>query len=72
MIRPSATQLLDAQHGLLTRSHLVELGLSRRGCDAVFRCLPNVYLPGYSRPHVKVADYNALIDRSTTNADTVR
>jgi hypothetical protein len=50
---------------LLTRTHLRELGLERRAVDAVFRALPNVLLPGYSRPMVRAQAYLALVERST-------
>jgi hypothetical protein len=70
--RPSASELLATPGGLLTRGHLQELGLSRRAVDAVFRALPNVYFDGFSRPHVKVEDYVAYVERSTTTENTVR
>lgn len=57
MTRPTAAELLAQPDALLTRSHLRELGLERRAVDAVFRALPVVALPGYSRPLVKVVDY---------------
>jgi hypothetical protein len=44
---------------------LREFGLERRAVDAVFRALPVVVLPGYSRPLVRVADYLELVGRST-------
>jgi hypothetical protein len=69
--RPSARELLAEGSGLLTRSHLRELGLERRAVDAVFRELPNVLLPGYSRPLVRVDDYLELLDRSTFREDRV-
>ena len=47
--RRSAAELLQTPGALLTRSHLRELGLERRAIDAVFRTLPVVALPGYSR-----------------------
>ena len=57
---------------LLTRSHLRDLGLERRAVDAVFRALPVVALPGYSRPMVRVEDYLALLERNTFRDDRVR
>jgi hypothetical protein len=60
--RPTAEELLQQPHGLLTRSHLRELGLERRAIDAVMRSCPVVALPGYSRPLVRVSDYLALLD----------
>jgi hypothetical protein len=70
--RVAAEELLARPSALLTRSHLAELGLERRAVDAVFRALPVVLLPGYSRPHVRVADYLDLIERSTYRDDRVR
>lgn len=63
--RPSPVELLSTPGALLTRSDLRELGLERRAVDAVFRSLPVVVLPGYSRPQVKVADYLELIESCT-------
>jgi hypothetical protein len=63
--RPTAEQLLERPHALLGRKHFLELGLGRRAIDAVFRQCPNVLLPGYSRPHVQVAAYLALLAGST-------
>jgi hypothetical protein len=57
---------------LLTRSHLRELGLERRAIDSVFRALPVVALPGYSRPMIQAADYLRLIEESTYTDDRVR
>jgi hypothetical protein len=62
---PSAAELLANPEALLTRSHLRELGLERRAVDAVFRACPVVALPGYSRPVIRVRDYQALLERST-------
>ena len=55
--RPTATELLGTPGALLSRTHLRELGLERRAVDAVFRALPVVALPGYSRPIVRAEDY---------------
>jgi hypothetical protein len=70
--RPTAVELLERPGALLTRSHLRELGLERRAVDAVFRELPIVVLPGYSRPFVKADDFRALIQSSTFADDRVR
>jgi hypothetical protein len=56
---------------LLSRTDVAELGIPRRGVDAVFRALPVVVLPGYSRPMVRVSDYLYLIDASTYRDDRV-
>lgn len=61
----TAAELLANPDALLTRTHLRELGLDRRAVDAVFRALPIVALPGYSRPLVRVQDYLVLIASST-------
>jgi hypothetical protein len=70
--RPTAVELLERPGALLTRSHLRELGLERRAVDAVFRELPVVVLPGYKRPLIRAADYQALLDRCTYADDRVR
>jgi hypothetical protein len=66
----TATELLANPDALLTRTHLRELGLERRAVDAVFRALPIVALPGYSRPLIRVRDYLALLDTSTYDGRT--
>ncbi len=70
--RPAATDLLETPGALLTRSHLREFGLERRAVDSVFRALPVVVLPGYSRPLIRVSDYLELVERSTYRDDRVR
>jgi hypothetical protein len=67
-----AKQLLETPGALLTRTHLRELGLERRAIDAVFRKLPVVSLPGYSRPMVHVEQYLELIRENTYRDDRVR
>jgi hypothetical protein len=46
--------------------------LERRAVDAVFRALPVVALPGYSRPLIRVSDYLALLDDCTFDGSRVR
>jgi hypothetical protein len=70
--RPPASERLANPDAFLTRSDLFELGLERRAVDSVFRQLPVVALPGYSRPLVKVRDYLALVEESTYRGDRVR
>jgi hypothetical protein len=70
--RPSIAALLETPGAMLTRSHLRALGLERRAIDAVFRALPIVSLPGYSRPMVRVADYIAFVEESIYHDDRVR
>jgi hypothetical protein len=72
MTRASAADLVTRPGALLTRSHLRELGLERRAIDAVFRELPVVSLPGYTRPLVRAEDYLGLIEGSTYRDDRVR
>jgi hypothetical protein len=69
---PTAAELLERPGALLTRSHLRELGLGRNAVDAVFRALPVVALPGYTRPMIRVADYLAYLDEHTYRDDRVR
>jgi hypothetical protein len=71
-VRLSLQERLQLPDGLLSRTNLRDLGLERRAVDAVFRALPVVVLPGYSRPFVRVAEYLALIERSTYRDDRVR
>ena len=70
--RPSAAELLETPGALLTRSHLRGLGLERRAIDAVFRTLPVVAFPGYSRPMIRADAYRELVDRHTYHGDRVR
>lgn len=69
---PPATELLETPGALLTRTHLRELGLERRAVDAVFRALPVVALPGYSRPMIRADQYRELVEQSTYRDDRVR
>jgi hypothetical protein len=70
--RPSVAELLETPGAMLTRSHLRALGLERRAIDAVFRALPVIALPGYSRPMVRAADYLAFVEQSVYRDDRVR
>jgi hypothetical protein len=69
---PTAQELLATPDALLTRTHLRELGLERRAVDAVFRALPVIVLPGYSRPLIRADDFRALIAKFTYRDDRVR
>ena len=69
---PVAIELLETPGSLLNRTHLRELGLERRAVDAVFRALPVVALPGYSRPMIRVQDYLELLEHHTFRDDRVR
>lgn len=68
--RPRAAELLETPGALLTRSDLRELGLERRAVDAVFRALPTVHLPGYTRPLIRAEDYLGLIAERTYDGRT--
>ena len=68
----TARELLETPDALLTRTHLRELGLERRAVDAVFRALPIVVLPGYSRPLIRADHYRALVEENTYRDDRVR
>jgi hypothetical protein len=70
--RPTASELLDTPGALLTRSHLVELGLGRSAIDAVFRALPVIALPGTRRPMVRREDYLEFVAQCTYRDDRVR
>jgi hypothetical protein len=70
--RPTAAERLTNPDALLSRTDLRELGLERRAVDAVFRALPVVELPGYSRPLIRVEDYRRLLAESTYGPDRVR
>jgi hypothetical protein len=72
VLRPSAAELLETPGALLTRSHLRGLGLERRAVDAVFRALPVVALPGYSRPMIRAEEFLELVDHCTYRDDRVR
>ncbi len=69
---PAATvrELLRTPGALLNRYHLRELGLERRAVDAVFRALPVVALPGYSRPVIRAEQYLELVERCTVSVTT--
>jgi hypothetical protein len=70
--RPSPQDRLTIPGGVLTRADLRELGWERRAVDAMFRELDVIYLPGYSRGAVMVADYLALLERCRYGPDRVR
>ena len=70
--RRAAAELLETHGALLTRTHLRDLGLERRAVDAVFRVLPVVALPGYSRPMIRAEQYLELVEEYTYRDDRVR
>jgi hypothetical protein len=70
--RPSVEQLLRIEGALLHRGDLRALGWTRSGVDAIFRQLPTVHVPGFSRPMIRAADYLRLLEQSTYDDDRVR
>jgi hypothetical protein len=69
--RPTPAERLSNPEAVLSRTDLRELGLERRAVDAVFRACPDVVLPGYSRPLIRVSDYLELLERSTYDGKRV-
>ena len=63
--RPPAEQLAETPGAFLTRTDLRDLGLERGAVDAIFRQLPVVAIPGYTRPMIRAEDYRALLERCT-------
>jgi hypothetical protein len=59
--RLSLPERLAIPDALLSRNDLRDLGLGRRGVDAVFRAVATVHLEGHSRSYIRVADYLAHI-----------
>jgi hypothetical protein len=70
--RPTAVERLANPAAVLSRSDLRELGYERRAVDAIFRALPVESLPGYSRPLIRVADFEAFRREHTYGAERVR
>jgi hypothetical protein len=70
--RPTPAERLTNPDAFLSRSDLREFGLERRAVDAIFRALPVVVLPGYSRPLVRVQDYRELVERCRYDGTQVR
>jgi hypothetical protein len=62
---------LSNDDAFLSRTDLAELGLERRAIDAVFRAVPTIVIPGYSRPLIRVADYRQHLDGWTYRDDRV-
>jgi hypothetical protein len=71
--RAAAIARLETPEAVLSRSDLRELGYERRAIDAIFRGCPVVALPGYARPLLRVADFQAFVAEHTYNGrDRVR
>ena len=59
------SERLNCPEAVLSRSDVAELGYSRRAVDAIFRDLPVLVLPGFTRPLVRVSDYLEHVQRHT-------
>jgi hypothetical protein len=70
--RPTPAARLDNPDAVLSRSDLRELGYERRAVDAIFRAVPVQVWPGYSRPLIRVADFEAFVAMYTYAGDRVR
>jgi hypothetical protein len=70
--RPALGELLATPDALPSCTDLRELGSRAPRVDAVFRALPVIVLPGYSRPLVRVSAYLELLERSTYDGTRVR
>ncbi len=70
--RRELEERLRLPDAFLSRSDLADLGLPRRGVDAVFRGCPIVSLPGYSRPLIQVSDYMTFKEKNTYRKDQPR
>lgn len=72
-VRPTAVQrLASGPDAVLSRTDLRELGHERRAVDSIFRECPAYYLPGYSRPFIRVGDYLELIERCRDDDGKIR
>ena len=56
----------------MTMRRIQEMLLERRAVDAVFRALPVVALPGYTRPMIRVDQFLELVEAHTFHDDRVR
>jgi hypothetical protein len=72
LVDAAVADRLERPDAFLSRSDLAELGLPRRAIDAVFRGCPVIAFPGYSKPLIRVVDYQAFVEASTYRGDRVR
>jgi hypothetical protein len=70
--RPPPTARLENPQAVVSRTDLRDLGYERRDVDAIFRACPIVALPGYGRPLLRVADFQAFLTEHTHGGDRVR
>lgn len=71
MSRPAPSERLSNPAAVLTRTDVRDLGFERRAVDSIFRHCPNVVIPGYARPLIRVADYLAFVAEHTYSNDRV-
>ena len=71
-VPPSASARLENSEAVPSRTDLRDLGYERRAVDVIFRLRPVIVLPGYSRPLIRVADFQGLIARPTYRNDGIR
>lgn len=69
---PAPSARLENPDAVLSRGDLRELGYERRAVDAVFRACPVVSLPGYSRPLLRVVDFQSFLAEHTFDKSRVR
>lgn len=68
---PDLCRRLENPNGVLSRTDLRDLGYGRRAVDAIFRACPNIYVPSYSRPLIRVEDYRKFLESHTYREDRV-
>jgi len=68
----AAAERLGVPNAVLSRTDLAELGYNRRAVDAIFRGCPTVHLPGYSRPLIRVEDFERFVEEHTYRGNRVR
>jgi hypothetical protein len=71
-VAQTPAERLGVANAVLSRTDLAELGYNRRAVDAIFRGCPVVVLPGYSRPLIRVEDFERFIEEHTYDGDRVR
>jgi hypothetical protein len=69
---PSTAERRSNPDAVFTKSDLAALGHPRRAQDAIFRYCDVIVLPGYARPMITVASYDAWIEANTYRGDKVR
>jgi hypothetical protein len=72
MTRPSPAERVTNPDAVLSRTDLRELGYERRAVDAIFRACPVEVWPGYARPLIRVADFQAWRQRCRYDGSRIR